>query len=256
MLQVPPATNWPTANLDVGLFWSLSIEEHFYLFWPLVVARTNMRQLKRVCCILFCFSFLARLAWITLISSDTLIVVQTPFRLDPLVAGAFLAITARDGSWAHALPWAKWLALLLPVPLIIFFLVMKGLWSSHWMMESFGVSTVAILFVSLIMLCLEAAHTIPARVAASGILRFFGKYNVTHGFAIGWLGDWVSVKTWLAATGSEILAVVCILAIKLVASVAVAMLSWHLLEKHFLKLKSWFEPTKPLGAPLPASALV
>src|SRR5262249_3296296 len=33
-----------------GHFWSLAIEEHFYLLWPIVILRCSRRQAMAVCC--------------------------------------------------------------------------------------------------------------------------------------------------------------------------------------------------------------
>ena len=245
LLQAMPRIPWPAEFLDLRHFWSLAIEEHFYLLWPLIVATTSLRQLKSLCCVLFGFSLLSRLIWITFVSNNSLMIFQTPFLLDPLAAGAFIAVTARDGSWARALPYAKVIGLASLIPLIVFFFAMKGLWASHWLMQSCGISAASITFASGIMFAVERGpmSTI-SHVVGNPMLRFFGKYSyglyVTHPIVVGALGDWVSEPRLLVATGSEILAVICIVGIKLAASVLVAVLSWHLLEKHFLKLKSQF----------------
>jgi peptidoglycan/LPS O-acetylase OafA/YrhL len=245
LLQATPRIPWPAEFTDLRHFWSLAIEEHFYLVWPLVVATANLRQLKRLCCVLFGFSLLSRAIWIALVSNDSLMIFQTPFLLDPLAAGAFIAVAARDGSWTRVLPYAKAIGLASLIPLIAFFFTMKGLWASHWLMQTFGIGAASIVFASGIMLAVEGGSlSAISRIIDNPMLRFFGKYSyglyVTHPIVVGALGDWVSVPRFLVATGSESLAVVCIIGIKLGASVVVAVLSWHLLEKHFLKLKSQF----------------
>ncbi len=91
-------------------FWSLSIEEHFYLFWPLVVfaLARRPRALTAVSLAIVLCAMLARqtgslmgLSWWT---TYTL----TPFRLDGLTLGAFIAVTARQPGGlerlARALP--------------------------------------------------------------------------------------------------------------------------------------------------------
>ena len=247
MLQAPPRVPWPTDGIDLRGFWSLSIEEHFYLLWPFMITRVSLRQLKLFCIAFFCFSLFARCFWIATFSADTLIVVQTPFRLDPLLAGAFLAISMRDGSSPRLIPWAKWIAIGSAFPLIVFFFMMKGLWSSHWLMETIGVSLVALFFASVMLLVMASRSEWPSRVLGTSVLRFFGKYSyglyITHGFVIVGLGNWVSQAFWLDTTGSAVLAALNIAVIKLATSIAGAMLSWHLLEKHFLSLKGYFGQT-------------
>ena len=264
MLQAPPRTPWPADGIDLRGFWSLSIEEHFYLLWPLVIAWASLRQLKLFCVALFCFSLFARCFWIATFSADTLIIVQTPFRLDPLLAGAFLAISMRDGSSSDLIRSAKWVAIASAGPLIVFFVMMKGLWSAHWLMETVGVTLCALFFASAMLLIVTSRSEWPSRVLDTTVLRFFGKYSyglyITHGFVIMGLGKWVSQSYWLDATGSPVLATINIVVIKLAASIAGAMLSWHLMEKHFLRLKGHFgqKTTVPItrGSTLPKDRAV
>jgi peptidoglycan/LPS O-acetylase OafA/YrhL len=248
MLQAPLRAPWPTDGIDLRGFWSLSIEEHFYLLWPFIIARASLRQLKLLCIAFFCFSLFARCFWIATFSADTLIVVQTAFRLDPLLAGAFLAISMRDGSARRLIPWARWVAIASAGTLTVFFFVMKGLWSGHWLMETIGVSVVALFFASSILLAIGSRSEWPSRVLGTTALRFFGKYSyglyITHGFVIMGLGNWVSQAFWLDTTRSPVLAIINIVVIKSVASLAGATLSWHLLEKHFIGLKNYFGQTR------------
>jgi peptidoglycan/LPS O-acetylase OafA/YrhL len=255
-LQAEPRMSWPANFPDLRHFWSLAVEEHFYLIWPFVVWLTDMRLLKKICCLLFGLSMAARFAWVVFVSSDSLIVLQTPFLFDPLAAGAFLAITARDGSWVDGSLRARWLVGLLLIPFVVFFVIMHGLWASHWLMESLGISAISVIFASGIMIGLQAKPTsLGSRIISSFPLRFFGRYSyglyVTHPVVVGGLGNWASEETWFTATGSETLTVVCIIGLKLSVSLLVAMLSWQLLEKHFLKLKAWFG--SPVGDVRPAA---
>ena len=208
-----------------------------------MVAIFSLRQLKILCLCLFCFSLLGRCLWISFFSADTLIVVQTPFRFDPIVAGAFLAIGIRDGTFQELARLAKWIMALSSIPLIVFFFIMKGLWASHWLMETLGVSLVSLFFASAMMLII--AGQTRQTIFAHPIFRFFGRYSygiyVTHGFVIAALAGLASLGTWT------------FLAIKLLASVFVAMLSWHLFEKHFIALKSWYAPNyfkEPVSPPV------
>jgi peptidoglycan/LPS O-acetylase OafA/YrhL len=84
-------------------FWSLAIEEHFYLFWPLVVflLATRPRTLIAVSLGTALCAMLARLTGSLMGLSWWTTYVLTPFRLDGLALGAFLAVTARArwGDW-------------------------------------------------------------------------------------------------------------------------------------------------------------
>jgi peptidoglycan/LPS O-acetylase OafA/YrhL len=86
-----------------NVFWSLAIEEQFYLVWPVIVLACSRRVLMRACVVLFAVALGMRIAlaygevsWVTSF-------VLTPTRMDGLVVGAFLAlllltVTSRKGS--------------------------------------------------------------------------------------------------------------------------------------------------------------
>src|SRR6266849_3677515 len=79
-------------------FWSLAVEEHFYLFWPLVVLLLARRPRALIAASLatsLC-AMLSRLTGLFMGLSWWTTVVLTPFKLDGLALGAFLAVTVRQ----------------------------------------------------------------------------------------------------------------------------------------------------------------
>src|SRR5262249_25629131 len=83
-------------------FWSLAVEEHFYLVWPLVVWSCNRRRVVRWCVILWIPSFLLRVLVVQSAAWPLTAFFITPCRLDGLLAGALVALAWRDqGDWAR-----------------------------------------------------------------------------------------------------------------------------------------------------------
>ena len=73
-----------------GHFWTLAIEEHFYLVWPAVVFFMSRKNLQRFCIFLVAISLLTRIAF----HSYGLDVTEfTLCRMDGLAMGALLALT-------------------------------------------------------------------------------------------------------------------------------------------------------------------
>ena len=99
-------------------------------------------------------------------------------------------------------------------------------------------------------------------------LRFFGKYSyglyVFHGLLMWWVKDGLLLNWLVRGLHSFYLGLLAHLLVLTVASTAVALLSWHLYEKHFLKLKRFFEyrattlrePVRDAVVPPPATAPV
>ena len=100
---------WSFSYLDH--FWSLAIEEHFYFFWPLVVfvLARRPRALIAVSLATALCAMLARLTGSLMGLSWWTTYTLTPFRLDGLALGAFLAVSgapARGPGAAGAGPAA------------------------------------------------------------------------------------------------------------------------------------------------------
>ena len=88
-------------------FWSLAIEEHFYLAWPAVIYFTSRKTGMRVCAAIFVASILARAACLAAGGNDVAAEVFTPLRLDGLILGSWLALAARSpGGLAWLVRWA------------------------------------------------------------------------------------------------------------------------------------------------------
>jgi len=79
----------------VSHFWSLAIEEHFYLLWPLVVFSFRRETLERICLGVIAAALALRIGLSLLGTSELSISVLTPCRVDALCVGGLLAALAR-----------------------------------------------------------------------------------------------------------------------------------------------------------------
>ncbi len=94
--------NWPIGHHNsisfLVPFWSLSVEEQFYLAWPLVVLCCSNKALAYISGALIITALLLRCAY----SPDPggiLVYVWTPFRMDGLAMGAICALIYRNRNW-------------------------------------------------------------------------------------------------------------------------------------------------------------
>ncbi|HZU30196.1 MAG TPA: acyltransferase [Candidatus Angelobacter sp.] len=89
-----------TVKLYLGHFWSLCVEEQFYLFWPWIVFwLRDRKQLLRLCIAMFPLCLGLRLLgehvfpdWML---NNEILYRLTPFRLDALLLGGFFALVIR-----------------------------------------------------------------------------------------------------------------------------------------------------------------
>jgi len=229
-------------------FWSLAIEEQFYVLWPLVVFAASRRTLLRVCLGLTAVALATRVTMLAMgVAPYPLPFLLTPCRLDGLAAGALVALLVRGPvdidrlvRPAVAVTLASGLAL-------------AGMWGktylerSNLVVASVGYTLLAIFFASVLLLLVVRGdrHWLgrPFRHAA---MRFLGRYSygtyVLHGLFLGWFtGYLLPVPMLTAWIGSYVARVVVHCAAACIISIAAAWLIWHLYEKHFLNLKRFFE---------------
>jgi peptidoglycan/LPS O-acetylase OafA/YrhL len=86
--------------LPLTHFWSLAVEEQFYLVWPLMLYKLKTpAQVKHVCLAIFLASIAFRCAIWALSPQPEAYNGFLPSRAGELALGGYLAMRLRDGSW-------------------------------------------------------------------------------------------------------------------------------------------------------------
>jgi peptidoglycan/LPS O-acetylase OafA/YrhL len=103
----------------LGQFWSLAVEEQFYLTWPLTVYLLSKKKLALLCSVVAFVSLLLRY-WLDGTGWNAYALTFT--RLDPLALGALFALAFRTPRWrelseryASKLSWVAFVAFLISV---------------------------------------------------------------------------------------------------------------------------------------------
>lgn len=76
----------------LGPLWSLSVEEQFYLVWPLVLAFVSRAQLRNVCCGMVAVALASRVGIFAASQSWSVAYTATTSHLDSLALGTLLAL--------------------------------------------------------------------------------------------------------------------------------------------------------------------
>jgi peptidoglycan/LPS O-acetylase OafA/YrhL len=229
-------------------FWSLAVEEHFYLLWPFVVwaLATRPRALLVTSLLVASCALLARMVCAGLGVSEHALYVLTPFRLDGLALGSFLAVLARrPGGVAvmvRALPRVASAAVAL---FLLRFAWSRTVGTGGAVLLQVRESLVVVLLACLLVWVLTAPrNSALSRLFASSAMVFFGTYSyglyVYHHFFSYYFSSRHTEFTLAAMLGSHALAVAVQATVGLLASVVVAYASYHLYEKRFLALKDRF----------------
>ena len=228
-------------HLVPTVFWSLAIEEQFYLVWPLLVLSFTRRTLMRLCLALFGIAFGVRVVLALLEVSPVSTFVLTPARMDCLVLGALLALIQRDeDAFRRTVRGAVWAAPLLGLILIALSWPHTRLDWRDPLTTTIGFSAVAAF--SGCVLALSAAAPSGAvirRLFESAPLRVLGQYSyamyIFHGPSGTLVKQIYGVEQVPRVFGSELPFTVVYTVSATLVTLLVAWLSWHLFERHFLR---------------------
>ena len=229
-------------------FWSLAVEEQFYLFWPLLARFTVPSRLLTLSFVLATSSIVSRVLMLRFGATTEAVYHYTFCRMDALVLGAALAAAFRVPAWRAVLMARTRLLFLSGVGLLaLLFVATKGLPRTTLLMQTAGYTLLSIAF-TLLVGAVVSDHVrgrgVLSRAFSGAWLRALGKYSyaiyVVHQPLNLFIG-----KPWLAAHGQQDPSVLVGLGYVVgvsAASFVMAALSFHGMEKHFLRLKRHFLP--------------
>jgi peptidoglycan/LPS O-acetylase OafA/YrhL len=168
---------WPEFT-PLGHFWSLAVEEQFYLVWPFVVLFFRRATLAWICvgCIL---GSLALRVWFVAEGHPIAAYVLTPVRLDALAMGGLLAIWVRNPATHAALArYAPKLLLACLVSVAMVFVIHRSFWPWGPVTLTLGLSMAVLASASLMAtLLLRPEPAWLPGVFRSRVMRFLGRYS-------------------------------------------------------------------------------
>ncbi len=230
-------------------FWSLAVEEQFYLVWPVLVWLVERRQLIALCATAMVAGFVLRLTWLLAGMSSTWVYMLTPFRLDGLAVGAAIALLLRAPGGVERL--ARWAPSVWRVcaPLALVLVAAYEIpRSERWgvVLQVVGYPAIALAFGALLVFALTARpRSRMSRLLGGAGMRALGRYSygiyVLHPLVLlfftqryGWAAS--PPALW----GTRIPAGLALFALTSVISITLGVASWHLYEQRFLALKRYF----------------
>jgi len=220
----------------ISHFWSLAIEEQFYIFWPLIIYLLPKDRIVNVCLMIIAISVIIRLYLFFGTDLDYIkVYVFTFSRLDALAVGGTVAGMIRNERMIGYLKQYTFWVLLISAGVVM---ATIGLHQSFDFknFSTYGYTVLALFFGTLLLLALsDNRYNVMKTMTETKLLAFFGKYSY---------GLYVYHIPVLRICMYELKGVVSrsvMLVIAFMLSIVIAYLSYHLIEKHFLKLKSRFQ---------------
>jgi peptidoglycan/LPS O-acetylase OafA/YrhL len=223
-------------------FWSLAVEEQFYIVWPLVVWIVGRRGVLAVGTVLVVIAIAARV-YVRAHYGEMAAYMFTPCRMDALAIGAIAAALIRGERFRSMIAHHK-ASLMAGAG---FAVVVAGAVIGHLLregpnMQTVGYTVIALGFALLLVAALPQRR-LPARLLGWAPLRTIGLYSygmyVFHAPLHVYVG--LPILARLDATPGVPAGFVYGLAMTLV-TLGLAALSYHLFEVRFLRLKPKLAP--------------
>ncbi len=230
-----------TANLSH--FWSLCVEEQFYMLWPIAVfllaKRRSIFRAGLLCSVLAIVFRAIEFYWQGPVVAERWIVRTLPFRMDTLLIGGMLALLLRSKYSDRVQRSCKWIFLVCGA-------VTVGIlgWARSdgpWLVVP-GYTIIALGFAGLIGSTLRPGG-LAFRICHLKPLRILGKYS--YGFYVYHvIFQWVWIEFLIFVTRklhSMALGGIVALATNFVVTFFVAKVSYDFFESKFLRYKKHFE---------------
>lgn len=258
------AQNWPFAwghsvylKTNVfGHFWSLAVEEQFYLIWPLVIWLLPEKWVLHFCIAGLAIALPLRFYMVPHYAESLLAMFLTTSRMDGLLVGAILAILLQRGQ----IP-LRWIAVAFGVGAVLIGYIAifhhHELTDTYYWMPTIGITGFSLLMGGLLAMSQQPIRWL-RRVLTAGWLRVTGKYS--YGMYIYHIPIYLVLEHVLATKCGvrfpmplplALLYIVALIGITFV----IAKISYDFFESPILALKAHFRPkfatTEPTkGEPL------
>lgn len=231
-------------------FWSLAVEEQFYLLWPFAVVGLSHKGLAKLCLGLVISALIMRVAMINYdLNFATWRAYEFTFaRWDALAIGALLALTVRLREWQA---WLQRFALPVAATALIYIAGFIAIEHNYAPVEH-GVAALnqtiaALLFAALLYLGIRPLTTWSkgwCRFLNNRALRNVGKYSyamyVFHYPLLMFFNIYLSESTKAFEAAHPLIWTPLRVAMVGIVSYGLAVGSWYLLEQPCLRLKRYF----------------
>ena len=224
------------SDIYIGQFWSLCVEEQFYLLWPLVLYFTAKRLRMPLILFLMCTAYFCR-AYLFWRGVDGYVIYRLPYcHMDVLLAGALVAVLTRRGMKEKMLRQFCLAGIVLGIAGLA---VVETL-PPNVVLYPLGLTSTALLFGGVVGLCIRGVGRAAGAVLGSPVLEAISKRSYAM-YVFHLVPLYASYKLLLRLKLlplGMLPALLIILGVGLV-TYGMAWLSWRFLEEPVLQLKKW-----------------
>ncbi len=230
-------------------YWSLAIEEQYYLIWPLIIMLIKRPKRMLAVCITMLVLIIAARLIIWNYREELPVSYERLFlftRLDGILIGSMLAILHHI-SPSLIRKYFTGFIVLLTAANYLFYLFIRNQSYDFPTWGVAGYTTFSVLFAIVIYEAVMKENRFINYILTNPILRFLGKYS--YGFYIfHWpvfllINPFFSEQTSKLFEEGSLVQMIASALLSTLTGLLVSILSYHLFEKHFLKLKKHYANT-------------
>jgi len=237
--------NAGSSTTAIQHYWSLAVEEQFYIVWPLVIFLIRKpKWLLTIAAILLLTVICSRVyLWEIKVKDLNYFGLYTFTRMDGICIGSMLAIL-RFMKSTFIKRYFTGLVLFLAAMNFVFYFINREFGFSYPYLAIVGYTTFAMLFAIVVHEAVQGENKIITKLLTFRPLRFFGK--ISYGLYIfhwpvylilyGWMEDKIKAIFNLPEAGLAI-AVSILLTL---AGILISIISFYTFENYFLKKKKAF----------------
>ena len=224
-------------------YWSLAVEEQFYLLWPFVILWIRKPlQLLRIVLVILILVIVARFLYWIYLTDDPFAPIFTYTRIDGLCIGSSLAILHYVKSPFLKKYFSGIVLFLAAINFIFYFFNSQKEFALPYLAIA-GYTTVAALFGLLLHEAVTGENKVVNFLFTHPVLRFFGK--ISYGFYIFHWPVYIMllpfVQKWIKKLPiQENFANIIVSLVLTIAAIAISVISFYFFESYFLKKKKAF----------------
>ena len=240
--NIPASMRFETFGAMFSPFWSLAVEQQFYLFWPLVILILPRRFSIRICLALIGTSVVTRMVLPFIVPIEAAAAL-TPGRLDGLAAGSIVALLRRQkpetlASWKRVMRFAGFTFVAAQPAVFLVYSWHAKAGAIFWI--AFMPFVASIFFAAAVAGLSLRRDTSSPRWLVSPVLTSIARYSYgMYAFHLPLiyllLGLHLAVKS-APVRGFDFPYRICFYILIAGLSYGIGMASWHLYEKRLLKL--------------------
>lgn len=221
--------DWLTgvASNGPGHYWSLAVEEHFYLFWPLLVFIIPHDRIKLTILLLLALAIPA----VTLLASNGIDTKFNTFsRYDSIMFGCLIAVIERGSGYSLRRIDPKWL--LIAAPSIALIGIGMFLFQDHFqLLKSSSMNFIISIFFALIIYSVLTINerSFTNRILTHRAMQYFGR--ISYGLYV-WHMLAISITSFIGMNS-----ILMNLMVSVAITIALAHISYFYFEKIFLRMK-------------------